>query len=160
MRTAVRYFWILPMILFITMIGCSDNPVNDNELDFSNAPESFDTSGIEPVIAENGLIYYQIENGEGRFEVVERDLVWVHYTLRDSTGEIFDSSYRNGKTDSALFDLRKTIQGFRQGMTGMKVGGKRKIVIPPGLGYTKSQDAELGNKTLYFDVELDKIASN
>jgi FKBP-type peptidyl-prolyl cis-trans isomerase len=163
MRTLVRKIWILPALLFLLMVGCKDdsNPVDPvTPPDYSGAPDPFDTTGIDPVVTDDGLTYYVIQEGSGPFQVVERDVVYVKYTLRDSTGTILDSSFRDGSTDSVAFSLTSVIEGFQKGMLGMKEGAQRKILVPPSMGYdSTSSNTDLVGKTLYFDVQLDKIAS-
>lgn len=140
------------------LAGCQDNGTNST--DFSNVPPAFDTTGVNATSLNNGLEYYQVADGSGPYEVSERDFVAVYYTLRlKSTGEVYDSSYKNGNDTPATFQLASTIPGFAQGMVGMKPGGKRAIIVPPELGYTNPSNPLYG-KTLVYDVELDYISGN
>jgi FKBP-type peptidyl-prolyl cis-trans isomerase len=81
--------------------------------------------------------------------------VTVHYTGKLENGTKFDSSLDRGTPFSFILGNGNVIQGWEQGIVGMKVGGERKLTIPPSLGYG-SQD--LGtippNSTLIFDVQL------
>ncbi len=80
----------------------------------------------------------------------------VKYTGTLADGTVFDSTDKHGGTP-ATFQLSKgsLIDGWVQGIPGMKVGGKRKLVIPPSLGY---KDQAVGsippNSTLTFEIEL------
>lgn len=80
--------------------------------------------------------------------------VTVHYTGRFSDGQIFDSSV--GKDPFTLtLGQGQVIAGWEQGLQGMKVGGKRLLVIPPMLGYGPNDYGPIpGNSTLIFEVEL------
>ena len=80
--------------------------------------------------------------------------VTVHYTGRLLTGKQFDSSIGRGPFSFKL-GAGQVIKGWDLGVAGMKVGGKRQLVIPPHLGYG-SQDMGVipPNSTLVFDVEL------
>ena len=83
--------------------------------------------------------------------------VSVHYTGWLTDGTKFDSSLDRGKPFSFTIGARQVIQGWDQGVAGMKVGGKRKLTIPPDLGYG-ARGAGGGlippNATLVFEVEL------
>lgn len=77
----------------------------------------------------------------------------VHYTLMAwSTGEVVETSW-NGQP--ATFPLAQVIAGWQQGIPGMKVGGRRLLVIPPDLGYGAAGGGPIGpNETLIFVVDL------
>lgn len=154
------FSFILLSTLTIGFLSCdSDDPF---EVDYSSVPEPFDISSAERVETETGLVYYNVEAGSGEFEVQRRDQVSVYYTGRiNNTGEIFDSSYRNGNlTPTNFSSLENLIDGFREGLIGMKEGGKRVLIIPPELGYGNSPSSRLSDDTLRFDVELVEIVSN
>lgn len=83
------------------------------------------------------------------------DTVEVQYVGADyATGKVFDSSWSRGQPTS--FPLNGVVPGFAQGIVGMKVGGRREIVIPPALGYGASGQppAVSPNETLVFVVDL------
>lgn len=127
-------------------------------VDYSLAPDPYPIEGAEKVESETGLVYYIIEEGSGE-EVSRRSSVSVYYTGRTMDGEIFDSSYRNGSLlPRDMGDLGALVDGFREGLLGMKEGGKRVLIIPPHLGYGDTPSHQLSDDTLRFDVELDKIA--
>lgn len=73
--------------------------------------------------------------GDGT-EATAGDIVDVHYVgVAFSSGEEFDSSYRRGAPLAFQLGVGQVIQGWDQGVQGMKVGGRRKLVIPPQLAY-------------------------
>jgi len=82
--------------------------------------------------------------------------VSVHYTGRLLTGRKFDSSLDRGQPFSFLLGGGQVIKGWDQGVAGMKVGGKRKLTIPPNLGYGARGAGGVipPNATLLFEVEL------
>jgi peptidylprolyl isomerase len=94
--------------------------------------------------------------GEGE-EAVAGRLVDVHYVgVAWSTRQEFDSSWDRGSHFSFALGRRQVIEGWDQGVTGMRVGGRRRITIPPMLGYGKrGAGGVIGpDETLVFVVDL------
>lgn len=98
----------------------------------------------------------QLETGDG--PVAERNnMVAVHYTGWLEDGTKFDSSLDRGRAFVFRLGAGQVIQGWERGVVGMKVGGKRRLTIPPELAYG---NREVGgglipaNATLIFDIEL------
>jgi peptidylprolyl isomerase len=85
------------------------------------------------------------------------DNVVVHYVgVRSATGEEFDNSYDRGEPFEVSLGAGRVIQGWDQGMAGMRVGGKRILTIPSHLGYGSmgSYPSIPPNAGLVFEVEL------
>lgn len=81
--------------------------------------------------------------------------VSVHYTGTLLNGTVFDSSYNRGTPFSFTLGQNSVIQGWEQGILGMKVRGKRKLVIPSDLAYGPIARGPIpANSTLVFEVEL------
>lgn len=99
--------------------------------------------------------------GEGD-EAVTGQNIEVHYTgwlydpdSTDNKGAKFDSSLDRGQTFNFALGAGRVIRGWDEGFAGMKVGGMRRLTIPPSMGYgVQSSRAIPGNSTLVFDVEL------
>jgi peptidylprolyl isomerase len=91
--------------------------------------------------------------GEGA-EAKPGDTVEVHYVgVEFNTGEEFDASWNRG--ESIEFPLRGLIQGWQDGIPGMKVGGRRQLTIPPELAYgAAGAGHRLSGKTLVFVIDL------
>jgi FKBP-type peptidyl-prolyl cis-trans isomerase FkpA len=106
--------------------------------------------------AAGGLVVDDVKPGEGAI-ATKGKTVSVHYTGRLTDGTKFDSSYDRGQPIDFPLGGGVVIKGWDQGIEGMKVGGKRKLTIPPDLAYG-ARGTPGGpippNATLVFDVEL------
>lgn len=112
--------------------------------------------GVDPdkgVQSESGLWYADLAVGEGA-QPLRTSTVRVHYTGWLPNGTKFDSSRDRGQP--AEFPLTGVIKGWTEGVSGMKVGGKRVLVVPPELGYGSRGAGGVipPNATLVFEVEL------
>jgi peptidylprolyl isomerase len=82
-------------------------------------------------------------------------VVRVHYTGRLENGTKFDSSFDHGQPLEFPIGVGRVIKGWDEGLMTMKVGGKRKLIVPPDLGYGARRVGPIPpNSTLIFDVEL------
>ena len=106
------------------------------------------------VIAD-GIQITNIVEGEGT-EIINHSKIQVHYTGKLQDGTKFDSSYDRGQPFSFQIGLREVIKGWEIGLIGMKVGGKRTLIIPPELAYGDRGAGDLipPNATLTFDIEI------
>lgn len=115
----------------------------------SEKPEVDFTPGPQPT----DLVIEDITIGDGD-EAVAGGVVDVHYVGVDfETGEQFDSSWDRGQ--SARFPLPQLIGAWQQGIPGMKVGGRRKLIAPPELAYGPAGGGHrLSGRTLVFVIDL------
>ncbi|TAL49500.1 FKBP-type peptidyl-prolyl cis-trans isomerase [Patescibacteria group bacterium] len=96
----------------------------------------------------------ELSLGSGQ-EALRGSLVTIHYVGMLTNGQIFDSSRVRGQPFQFILDSGQVIPGFDRGVLGMKVGGKRRITIPPSLGYGNVVAGPIpANSTLVFEVEL------
>jgi FKBP-type peptidyl-prolyl cis-trans isomerase len=113
------------------------------------------TERVELITTPSGLQYEDIVIGTGA-EATAGLRVEVHYTGTLTNGDKFDSSKDRNRPFAFKLGVKQVIAGWDEGVAGMKVGGKRKLVIPPDLGYGArgAGDAIPPNATLVFEVEL------
>ncbi|MFR9801282.1 FKBP-type peptidyl-prolyl cis-trans isomerase [Pseudonocardia sp. RS010] len=119
------------------------------------APQKPDVDPIDGP-APSDLEITDIAVGEGE-EAKAGHRVAVHYVgVAHSTGEEFDASYNRGQPLQFGLGAGQVIQGWDQGVQGMRVGGRRRLVIPPHLGYGDRGAGGVikGGETLIFVVDL------
>lgn len=129
-------------------------------VDYARVPDSLPGWPVqgEPVRTDVGLAYYDISEGEGDVVSEPETTVRVHYTGYLNDGTKFDSSHDRGEPMTTGLD--QVIPGWTEGMTGMRVGGRRKLIIPHELAYGEQGTFGIpGGATLIFDVELVGIGS-
>lgn len=110
--------------------------------------------GSREMITDSGLKYEDLVEGTGESPRAGQ-MVVVHYTGTLENGKKFDSSLDRGRPFEFAIGQGRVIKGWDEGVMSMKVGGKRRLIIPPSLGYG---NRDLGvippNSTLIFEVEL------
>jgi FKBP-type peptidyl-prolyl cis-trans isomerase len=118
----------------------------------TNAPTRVSGEGVK---TDSGLEYWDIKVGTGE-EAKSGDKVKVHYTGWFTSGKKFDSSVDAQQPYSFTLGQGSVIKGWDEGVTGMKVGGKRQLRIPPELAYGEQGYKNIipPNSTLIFDVQL------
>ncbi len=129
--------WIILLIIFVL-----------NPLSGKAAEEAM-------VTTPSGLQYVDLAIGSGR-EAHAGETAIVHYTGTLTDGKKFDSSKDRNSPFSFRLGAGRVIKGWDEGVEGMKIGGIRKLVIPPQLGYgSRGAGAAVPpNATLIFEVEL------
>jgi len=114
----------------------------------------------EVVTTASGLKYIDLVEGSGASPEPNQTVV-VHYTGTLEDGTKFDSSRDRNRPFSFRIGIGQVIRGWDEGVMSMKVGGRRKLIIPPELGYGERGAGGVipPNATLIFDVELLRIGS-
>lgn len=142
LRIALGFF-----LLAALTVACGSNDSDD-----TRAPRSVDESDY--VTTNSGLKYHDFLTGNGA-TASPGDEVTVHYTGWLTDGTLFDSSRGRGPFTFPLGEGR-VIEGWDEGVAGMKVGGERQLVIPADLGYGDqgAGDDIPPGATLIFEVEL------
>ncbi len=112
---------------------------------------------IQVIKKDSGLIIEILNEGIGS-PVKSGDTVSVDYRGYFTDGTVFDESYKRGQQFSFSVGGGMVIAGWDEGLLGMKVGEKRRLTVPPGLGYGPNDYGPIpGGSTLVFDIELHKI---
>jgi FKBP-type peptidyl-prolyl cis-trans isomerase len=116
-------------------------------------PKQTSVAGIESTIMPSGVKYWDFKVGKGK-SPKPNSIVTVHYAGWLSDGKLFHNTIQEGRPES--FRLDKIVKGFAEGLRSMKVGGKRRLEIPPELGYGKKGQGQFipPNSRLFFEVEL------
>ena len=131
------------------------DPSDPNPILFAMADETQEENNSRTT--ESGLIIVDVVNGEGD-EAISGKTVTVNYTGTLEDGTQFDTSIGRAPFSFPL-GAGRVIKGWDEGVAGMKVGGKRKLTIPPELGYGSRGAGNVipANATLIFEVELLKV---
>jgi len=140
-----------PIVFFLLILipgtGCdsaADDPIPE-------APR--EVADNEYTVLPSGVKVYDFAVGSGSKPIAGQQLS-VHYTGWLTDGTRFDSS-RGGAPFSYIFGLGQVIPGWEEGVTDMRPGGDRQVVIPPQLGYGERGNGPVPpNATLIFEIEL------
>jgi peptidylprolyl isomerase len=147
-------------ISLLLLTGCGEKEVSATA---DNLPTVTTNQGEAPTIgAPSGpapveLVKKDILAGSGA-EAQASSTITFHYTLMTwSNGVLIESSWNSGAP--ATFPMSNLIVGWQQGIPGMKVGGRRLLVIPPEIGYGAQGSGPIGpNETLVFVIDLLGVA--
>ena len=154
---------IAALILTLAAVGCGDD---DSSTTSTDAGAPADAGGAAEktkpkVTVPDGapptkLVVNDLEEGSGA-EAVSGDEVTVQYVgVNYKDGKEFDSSWSRSEPFSFQLGAGMVIPGWDQGVEGMKVGGRRELIIPPGLAYgPEGAPPAIGpNETLIFVIDL------
>ena len=155
-RTLVMSVAVL--MLFLAACGGSDDDGGGSEA--GGGADETESAGsedcpTEPTTTDSGLQIKEFECGDGE-EAESGDTLEVHYEGRLEDGTKFDASRDHGSTFEFQVGAGQVIQGWDEGLVGMKIGGERELTIPPDLGYGAAgvPPAIPPNSTLVFVIEL------
>ena len=95
------------------------------------------------------------EPGEG-IAIANHSKIKVHYKGFLENGKVFDSSYKRKQPFQFQIGTKQVIEGWEIGLIGMKIGGKRTLIVPPELGYGKKGAGNIipPNSKLIFEIEI------
>ena len=166
------YYWWMPSQenkAPVAQLEFEPGAENGDEANFSDTTgdsvgESSNNSGAaddstgepaEPETTDQGLQIDILQQGTG-VETKNGDKLSVHYTGTLENGDVFDSSLGRGQPFDFTLGAGMVIKGWDMGLLGMKVGEKRKLTIPPELGYGSAGAGGVipPNAVLIFEVEL------
>lgn len=134
----------------------AQNPESESAEKSNNTEVGMDSNAVT---TPSGLQYVELEEGTGATPQTGQTVV-VHYTGTLEDGTKFDSSRDRGQPFRFKIGVGQVIKGWDEGVGTMKVGGRRKLIIPAELGYGARGAGGVipPNATLIFDVELLKIS--
>lgn len=127
--------------------ACTAAEVTEGKVYTKPEAEKFEKDSITELKTED------VKTGEGAEVTSTNNCVTVHYLGNTSDGKVFDNSYDRG--EPIAFMVSGVIQGWQEGLIGMKEGGARKMFIPADKAYGQQGGGSIGpNEPLYFYVEL------
>jgi FKBP-type peptidyl-prolyl cis-trans isomerase FkpA len=143
------------LLVLAGMSGCGGKPDRDSTATKGGFSQALGVDTAAMTKTPSGLRYQDLTKGDGP-EATPGKSVQVHYTGWLPNGEKFDSSRDRNEPFSFTLGAGQVIAGWDEGVAGMKVGGRRKLVIPPDLAYgTAGAPPDIPpGATLVFDVEL------
>jgi len=154
MRTVERFIVLLLLLVAIAIPACAQK-----EVKMSDEKNVGSMAAANSITTPSGLVYMDLMVGSGPSPAPGKK-VKVHYTGWLENGEKFDSSVDRDEPFVFKIGAGQVIQGWDEGVMGMKVGGKRKLVIPARLGYGARGAGGVipPDATLIFEVELLEVA--
>lgn len=145
--------WIIAIMALSLASACTKKTEETAQTQTQSA-ETANTAQTAPAATDEKVEMVDSVVGKGA-EAVAGKAVSVHYTGTLKDGTKFDSSVDRKEPFTFNLGAGQVIKGWEQGIVGMKVGGKRKLTIPPGLAYgANAVGAIPANSTLIFEVEL------
>jgi FKBP-type peptidyl-prolyl cis-trans isomerase len=148
----------LALMVLVSLVGCSSPPASVSEPERPEQAQTQEATPSSSAGTTQDVTELKIEDlavGTGA-EAKSGKTVTVNYTGWLTDGTKFDSSLDSGTPFSFALGQGAVIAGWDQGVAGMKVGGKRRLTIPPALGYGAAGAGGVipPNATLVFEVEL------
>lgn len=143
----------------VTQTTSANLAVDNTKLIAMNSSSDSEQAKGNVVTTPSGLKYIDIKEGDGATPQTGQTVV-VHYTGTLEDGTKFDSSRDRNRPFSFKLGVGQVIKGWDEGLSTMKVGGRRELIIPSELGYGARGAGGVipPNATLIFDVELLRIS--
>jgi FKBP-type peptidyl-prolyl cis-trans isomerase FkpA len=149
MLQPIQCFYAFLAASLMLSLACNESDANSQDKDKKDKKEE------KVITTKSGLKYVELKEGAGH-EAKAGQIVEVHYTGWLKDGTKFDSSKDRNEPFKFPLGAGRVIKGWDEGVAGMKVGGKRKLIIPPELGYGKRGAGNVipPDAELTFEVEL------
>jgi FKBP-type peptidyl-prolyl cis-trans isomerase len=149
MLKPIQWYYAFLGASLMLCFACSESDANSQDKDKKDKKEE------KVITTKSGLKYVELKEGTGD-EAKTGQIVEVHYTGWLKDGTKFDSSKDRNEPFKFPLGAGRVIKGWDEGVAGMKVGGKRKLIIPSELGYGKRGAGNVipPDAELTFEVEL------
>lgn len=154
-KNAAIIFGVGVVILAVVVVVLAKQQANERaDQSKTQSTQTTQPNSTEPSAGNAEVTKEDLVVGEGAEATVGKKVA-VHYTGTFTNGEKFDSSLDHGQPFSFTIGAGEVIKGWEQGVVGMKVGGKRKLTVPPELGYGPNDYGDIpGGSVLVFEIEL------
>lgn len=157
MQTKKRWLALL-FVGIVILAACGEDTGSGDDASGTGSGTEADAGAgcsTEATTTDSGLVIEDLECGDGE-EATSGDAVTVHYTGTLEDGTKFDSSLDREQPFEFNLGAGEVIAGWDEGVAGIKVGGTRKLTIPPELGYGEAGAGGVipPNATLIFEIEL------
>lgn len=130
-------------IILPLLVSCSSSKVSKDTEQWITTP--------------SGLQYYDIFVGNGEVPRAKQK-VFINFVMKTEDGTIVEDTYKSGIPMSFILGNKDAIEGLEEAVTTMRVGGKRKLIIPPELGFGSRSFRNIPpNSKLIMEVELVKV---
>jgi len=141
-----RLLSFIILIIYVGLVSCSSAKETKEVAKSSNL-----------ITTSSGLQYQDLVVGTGETPTTGKNCI-VHYHGTLENGTVFDSSVERNSPFAFPIGVGRVIKGWDEGVMSMKVGGKRKLIIPANLAYGERAMGKIpANSTLIFEVELLEI---